>query len=163
VADVPEVARAQLGLRKQEPNIHSGLFRITSKRIARTKDCFQKLIDDPESQLVVVEDTTAGKIVGLGLARICCDQECGQGRSGEIVDVWIEPSHGGKGLCTKVAAELTRFFKSNGVHSLTVSYAKEDLEAESLWYRLSFKPILITAIGMLDEIETCFTTKSVKD
>ncbi|UCF15309.1 MAG: GNAT family N-acetyltransferase [Phycisphaerales bacterium] len=157
------MARAQLALHKEEPDIHSGLFRIATKRIARTQDYFERLIDDPESQVVVVEDTTAGKIVGLGLARICCQQECVAGRSGEIVDVWIEPSHRGKGLCTKVAVELTRFFKLNGVHSLTVSYAKEDLEAESLWYRLSFKPILVTAIGMLDEIETCFTTKSMKD
>jgi ribosomal protein S18 acetylase RimI-like enzyme len=163
VTDVPEVARAQLDMQKEEPDIHSGLFRIASKRIARTQDYFQRLIDDPESQLVVVEDTTAGKIVGLGLARICCDQECVQVRSGEIVDVWIEPSHRGKGLCTKVAAELTCFFKSNGVQSLTVSYAKEDLEAESLWYRLSFKPILVTAVAMLDEIETCFMTKLIKD
>ena len=163
MTDVPEVARAQLDLQKEELDIHSGLFRITSKRISRTQDYYQKLIDDPESKLVVVEDTTAGKIVGIGLARICCQQEYVLDRSGEIVDIWIEPTHRGKGLCTKVAVELTRFFKLNEVHSLTVSYAKEDLEAESLWYRLSFKPILVTAVAMLDEIETCFMTKSIKD
>ena len=162
MTDVPEVARTQLDLQKEELDIHSGLFRITSKRISRTQDYYQKLIDDPESQLVVVEDTTSGKIVGLGLARIF-QQECVLDRSGEIVDIWIEPTHRGKGLCTKIAIELTRFFKLNRVNSLTVSYAKEDLEAESLWYRLSFKPILVTAVAMLDEIETCFMTKLIKD
>lgn len=161
--DVTTVVEAQLDSERDELDIHSGLFRVRNERLARTPDDYRQFIDDPESQFVVAEDTTSGEIAGLGLARIRNQEGCLPNRSGEIVDIWVDPGQEGKDLRTKIAIELTRFFKLNGVHSMTVDYAKEDLEAESLWYRLSFKPVLVTAVAMLDEVETCFMTKSLKD
>jgi hypothetical protein len=159
IGDILDIAMIQLDSQNEELSRDSGLFRIRSQRILRTSDYYQDQIGDTNSRLALVYDMTINKVVGIGLGRICNPEGPVAEKSGEIVDVWVEYDHKGKDLCAKLVAELLSFFKTNGISSLTVSYAKEDLEAESLWYRLSFKPILVTALGRIDDIEAAFLTK----
>jgi len=162
-ADVGKIAKMQLDLEKEELSDYSGVFHINNERITRTPDFYRNQIEDASATLAVVDDITTDKIVGIGLARVSYREDYLPSKLGEILDVWIEPDHRGKGLCAKLVAELVHFFKMNRVLSLTVHYAKEDLEAESLWYRLGFRPILVTAIARLDEVEAAFLAKSTKN
>jgi ribosomal protein S18 acetylase RimI-like enzyme len=101
----------------------------------------------------MAEDDESKKIIGMGLGRVKFSDEYVPLERGEIVYLWVEPAYRKTQLAERIIGELASFFRAQGAHSLTVGYAKADLEAEALWYRLHFRPVWVTAATTLDELQ----------
>jgi len=152
MSDISELARMQLDEQKEMLH-HMGITQISMQELAKTRDFYRLQIDDNEARLVVAEDTESGTIVRMGLGRVKFSDGYVALETGEVVYLWIEPVCRKTGLAEDIVAELASFFRAHGAHSLTVGYAKADLEAEALWRRLHFKPVWVTAAATLDGLQ----------
>jgi ribosomal protein S18 acetylase RimI-like enzyme len=152
MSDIPQLARIQL---KEQKEIleYVGMTQVSMKELTKTRDFYRVQIEDNEAKLVVAEDRESGTIVGMGLGRVEFSDEYVALETGTIVYLWIEPAYRKTDMAKNIIAELASFFKTHGAHSLTVSYAKEDLEAEALWSGLHFKPVWVTAAATLEELQ----------
>jgi ribosomal protein S18 acetylase RimI-like enzyme len=152
MSDIPQLARIQF---KEQKEIlqYVGMTQVSMKELTKTRDFYRVRIEDKEAKLVVAEDKESGTIVGMGLGRVKFSDEYVALETGEIAYLWIEPAYRKTEMAEDIVAELAPFFKAHGAHSLTVSYAKEDLEAETLWGGLHFKPVWVTAAATLEELQ----------
>jgi ribosomal protein S18 acetylase RimI-like enzyme len=66
-------------------------------------------------------------------------------RSGEFIDIWVDPEHRRRGLAGRMIASLLRFFQTHGIEFLAVNYVEGNALAEALWRKLEFKPVVVTA------------------
>lgn len=151
-SDIPALARVQLEEQKELLH-HVGVTEVSMKELSKTRDFYRLQIDDENAELVVAEDKESKRIVGMGLGRVKFSEEYVSLETGEIVYLWVEPACRRTQLREDIVAELASFFRAHGAHSLTVSYAKADLEAEALWYRLHFRPVWVTAAATLDGLQ----------
>jgi hypothetical protein len=53
-----------------------------------------------------------------------------------------------------LAAELIRFFKSEGVQALTLDYARGNREAAAFWLGLGFEPVAVLANADLRDVKS---------
>ena len=150
-ADIPELARMQFEEQKEMLE-HMGMTEISMREVARTRDFYRVQIEDKDVKLVVAEDQASKAIVGMGLGRVAFHDDYVAQETGEIVYLWIDRACRKTHMAEDIVAELAAFFRAHGAHSLTVGYAQTDHEAETLWQRLHFHPVWVTATATLDEL-----------
>jgi hypothetical protein len=52
--------------------------------------------------------------------------------------------------------ELLKFFKKNNIEDITIDYARGNVEAESVWKKLGFHPVLTISNAKLSEVEKTY-------
>jgi GNAT superfamily N-acetyltransferase len=87
----------------------------------------------------------------MAVGAVCRHEEFTPGRSGHLDDVWVAPEHRGRGLTTRMLRGLLEFFRDAGVEVLSLNYVRGNAEAEAVWTRLGFTPVIVTAVTTLDE------------
>jgi RimJ/RimL family protein N-acetyltransferase len=153
VQDVDEIVRMRLSLQDHLCESNPRIWTLSQKSIAERSEFYRKRITDSDSKLVVVEDTEKEKIVGTGLGRISEHDQYIPERSGEIDDIWIEPSHRRKGLCKKMVSQLLDFFRLGNVEALVLHYVEGNAEAQAVWSRLGFRTITRMVTATISEVE----------
>lgn len=143
--DIDELVRMQLAL--QESMIHLGtcMLRLGREVMPELREYYPTQIADEQTRLLVAEDGHTNETVGMGTGKIWVHAGYIPMRSGELIDLWIEPDHRRRGLARRVVRRLLRFFAANEIEFLAVNYTEGNPSAEALWKELGFKPVLITA------------------
>lgn len=151
--DIPELIRMQVALQKDMDNIRKNLLRPSQTNIAGLREYYCDRIRDEQTQMLVALPTESSRAVGMGAGKIWLHAEYLPPRSGELIDLWIDPEHRRKNLARRIIAHLLRFFRLNRVDFLVVSYVEGNRLGESLWKRLRFEPVLVTATADRKEVE----------
>lgn len=146
LSDIPELIRMQMALQSDMDNVRTNLLRPDRRNIAGLCDYYRHQIQDEQIRLLVALAAESSKVVGMGAGKIWLHANCLPARSGELIDLWIDPEHRQKSLARRIVAQLLQFFRINGIDFLVVSYVEGNLVGESLWKRLGFEPVLITAM-----------------
>ena len=153
LGDIDHVVRMRLSLQQHMRNNNSHLWQMSKKKISSLPTFYRTAINDLNSHLLIVQEDESKSIVGMALGRICLHNEYVPNKSGRIDDVWIETNYRRKGLGTKLVLELLDFFKLNDVVAIILEYTKGNVEAEAIWERFGFEPVLITATANLSKLE----------
>jgi len=159
VDDIEDLVRMRLSLQGHIQSKNTDLWGISRKRISRLNGFYRLEIENADSRVLVVEDLKAGGIVGMAMGKKLVNENYIPNTTGKIEDVWIEPPHRRKGLCSRLIADLVRFFRSENIQALTLDYARGNSEAEAFWTRLGFRPVIITATASLREVAAGLSTK----
>jgi len=151
--DIPELIRMQVALQKDMDGIRENLLRPGQTNVAALREYYSARIRDEQTQMLVALPTESSRAVGMGAGKIWLHADYLPPRSGELIDIWIDPEHRRKNLARRIIAHLLRFFRLNRVDFLVVSYVEGNGIGESLWKRLRFEPVLVTATADRKEVE----------
>ena len=147
LTDIPDLIRMQMALQRDMDNIRTNLLRPDQANIAGLRDYYRSQIQDEQIRLLIAIAEESSEVVGMGAGKIWLHANCLPSRSGELIDLWIDPRHRKKSLARRIASSLLQFFRINGIDFLVVSYVEGNLVGEALWKRLGFEPVLITAMA----------------
>lgn len=155
--DVDELVRMQLAL--QESMAHPGapMLRLGCQSALDLRNYYRTRLADEQTRLLVAKDGQAAKAVGMGMGRIWVHASYTPTQSGELIDIWIEPDHRCKGLAGRITARLLHFFRVHGIEFLAVNYVEGNRLAETMWKKLGFNPVLVTATA-----ERCDTVRMLR-
>lgn len=145
VQDVPDLVAMRLKLEAHILKRNPNSWKKSEKNVAGMGDFFRRQIEAANAEVFVIQDRETGKTVGMGMGRKLVHDDFIPAASGRIDDVWIEPEHRRQGLGSKLAAELIRYFESQGVQALTLDYARGNREAAAFWLGLGFEPVAVLA------------------
>jgi GNAT superfamily N-acetyltransferase len=151
--DIPELIRMQLALQKDMDSIRENLLRPGQTNVAGLREYYSARIRDEQTQMLVALPAESSRAVGMGAGKIWLHADYLPPRSGELIDIWIDPEHRRKNLARRIIAHLMRFFRFNRVDFLVVSYVEGNGIGESLWKRLRFEPVLVTATADRKDVE----------
>ncbi len=151
--DIPELIRMQVALQKDMDSIRENLLRPGQTNVAALREYYSARIRDEQTQMLVALPTESSRAVGMGAGKIWLHADYLPPRSGELIDLWIDPEHRRKNLARRIIAHLLRFFRLNRVDFLVVSYVEGNGIGESLWKRLQFEPVLVTATADRKDVE----------
>ena len=152
--DVAELVRMQLALQRSMARIGTNMFHLHRSSVGRLHDYYQTQITDGLTRLLVAQDGVSDDVVGMGTGKIWLHADYVPARSGEWIDLWVDPEHRRRGLAEQIVTRLLTFFRVNRVEFLAVNYVQANPPAERLWKKLGFKPVLMTATAERREIES---------
>ena len=152
-ADIESLVEMRLRLQRHMEASNSRLWGISETKISAMPEFYRVGINDPNALLLVVQGHESEDLAGMGLGRICRHGEYVPSASGRIDDIWIEPALRRKGVGTRLVTELLKFFRLRGIEALVLDYAEGNVEAEAMWRRFGFAPVLITATTALTDAE----------
>jgi GNAT superfamily N-acetyltransferase len=153
MADIPELIRMQMALQEDMDRIRHNLLQPNLTNTANLWEYYRNRIQDEQTQLLVALAAESPRAVGMGTAKIWLHANYVPARSGELIDLWIDPEHRRKNLARRIIARLLRFFRTQATDFLVVSYVEGNLFGETLWRRLRFEPVLITAMASRKDVE----------
>jgi len=153
MADVPELIRMQMALQRDMDRIRENLLRPNRTNIANLREYYCARIRDEQTEMLIALAAESSRAVGMGAGKIWLHADFLPPRSGELIDLWVDPEHRKQDVARRIVAQLLRFFRTNAVDFLVVSYVEGNLPGESLWKRLRFEPVLITATADRKDVE----------
>ena len=151
--DIDNIVRMRLSLQQHMFKNNSHLWQMSRKKVSSLPTFYRSVIEHRDSQLLIAKDGKSRSIIGMAIGRICVHDEYVPNKSGRIDDVWIEPNYRRKGLATRLVSELLEFFKVNHIGVIILEYAKGNIEAEAIWERFGFEPVLTIATANLSDLE----------
>lgn len=152
--DIAELVRMQLALQRSMVRIGTNLLHLHRSSVGRLHEYYQTQIADELTRLLVAQDGVSDDVVGMGTGKIWLHTDYVPARSGEWIDLWVDPGHRRRGLAEQIVMRLLTFFRVNRVEFLAVNYVQANSQADSLWRKLGFKPVLMTATAERREIES---------
>lgn len=153
VADVPELIRMQVALQNDIDSIRGNLLRPDRTNLTYLREYYHTRLQDEQSLLLVAAADDSSRAVGMGVGKIWLHANCLPPRSGELIDLWVDPEHRRRQVARRIVSQLLQFFKINGIDFIVVTYVEGNLVGEGLWRRLGFEPVLATATTDRKDIE----------
>jgi ribosomal protein S18 acetylase RimI-like enzyme len=153
VTDIPELIRMQMALQRDMDRIRDNLLRPNRTNIANLREYYCTRIRDEQTELLIALAAESSRAVGMGAGKIWLHADYLPPKSGELIDLWVDPEHRRQNVARRIIAQLLRFFRANGVDFLVVSYVEGNPLGENLWKRLRFEPVLVTAAADRKNVE----------
>lgn len=144
----------QMALQESMERIGSRLLRLNHRNVDKLQAYYQQQIEDPQAQVMIAVQSESSRTVGMGAAKIWLHADYLPPRSGELIDIWVDPDHRRCGLSTRIIAPLLRFFRARGIDFMTVNYVEGNPLAQALWRKLGFEPVVVTAATDRTHAET---------
>lgn len=144
--------RLQVHLQRSNPEV----WHFAAGAEDRLAETYRAWLRDDDRRILVAcgED---GVVLGMAVGVICRHEEFAPDRSGRLDDVWVAPEQRGQGITTRMVYGLLDFFRRAGVEVLSLNYVQGNVEAEAVWTRLGFNPVIATAVSTLEETERRLT------
>jgi len=152
--DIGELVRMQMALQRRMARVGTNMLHLNRGSAAQLHEYYQTQIEDELARLLVAQDRMSEDVVGMGLGRIWLHADYVPARSGEMIDLWVDPDQRRRKLAERFVARLLVFFRANRVEFLAVNYVRGNPLGEILWKKLGFQPVLVTATAERREIET---------
>ncbi len=159
--DLGEIVRMRFSLQEHLARSNPVLWKLSPKRSSELSEFYRRLMSNEDIRVLVIYDTETMSTVAMGLGRKLTHDEFVPSKSGRIDDIWVDPEHRRKGLCTCLISHLVKFFASAGISSLTLEYVEGNHEAEQTWTKFGFHSVLKIANAPLPAVEEkCSAQKS---
>jgi ribosomal protein S18 acetylase RimI-like enzyme len=143
--DIDDIIKFRLRIQEYMERKNNDIWHLSESKKKGLKDFYFKQLSNHESILVVVKLKQDYSNVAMGLGRIFRNDDYVPSVYGRIDDVWVEPEHRRKGLCKLIVFQLIQFFQLNAIDRLVLNYVIGNIEADTVWPHIGFKPVLITA------------------
>lgn len=154
VTDISELIRMQTALQESTEAQHHRLLGFNAANRAKLHEYYLARLKDELTQLLLAQTVAPLRVVGMGTGKIWLHADYLPSRSGEMIDLWIDPEHRRRNLATWILTGLVRFFQVHGVELFTVNYVQGNRPGEEFWRRLGFEPALVTATADRLRVET---------
>ncbi len=153
LTDIPELIRMQTALQSDMDGIRDNLLRPNRTNVANLREYYRSRIQDEQTLLLIALPIKSSRAVAMGTGKIWLHADFLPPRSGELIDLWVDPEHRRKNMARRILGRLLRFFRAQEVDFLIVSYVEGNRLGETLWKRLRFEPVLITAVADRKDVE----------
>jgi len=150
--DASALARMRRSLQAHLDAANPYLFKKSDEAARLLPEFYQSNIQSPDARVVVVEHTATGAVIAMAMGRVLVNESLVPSRFGRIDDVWVEPDHRRHGLCRRMLVELARFFEQAAIQGVTLDYVVGNQEAQAVWPRLGFQPVLTVANTRLEAL-----------
>ena len=158
--DIADLVRMQMALQRSMTHPGAQVLRLHPRSMTRLRAYYEAQIDDDLARLLVAQDCLSEAVVGMGAGRIWVHADYVPARSGELIDLWVDPDHRRQGLAKRFMTRLLAFFRANDIAFLAVNYVRGNPVAERLWTRLGFEPALATATAERRQVESALKLDS---
>ena len=106
LTDIPDLIRMQMALQRDMDNIRTNLLRPDQANLAGLRDYYRSQIQDEQIRLLIAIAKESSEVVGMGAGKIWLHANCLPSRSGELIDLWIDPRHRKKSLARRIVVQL---------------------------------------------------------
>jgi ribosomal protein S18 acetylase RimI-like enzyme len=151
-ADIKQIVEMRMELESYLDTCNPNIWHFEADQINSIAEKYKKIINENNHKVLVVVDEETGKIVGMATGKIIHHDMFMHKMTGKIDDVWIDTNHRHKGLCRRLIQKISAFFNQNGIKHLTLEYVSGNENAELVWRKMGFKPVIIIANGHVDNI-----------
>jgi len=158
--DVGELIRMQMALQRSLARVGTNMLHLRHGSTDRLHAYYRAQIDDGLSRLFVAQHRFSERAVGMGAGHIWLHADYVPDRSGELIDLWVDPEHRRKGLARRLVTRLLKFFRASGIEFIAVNYVQGNPLADILWQKFGFQPALVTATAERREVETAVGLRS---
>lgn len=152
-ADAKDLVRMRLALQAHVTRANPHLVAMTAQRAATLVNFYLGLLRDAKARVLVACDLETEHVIGMAVGRILRQQEFEPSEIGRIDDVWVDPEQRRRGVCRAMVGQLLEFFERAKIEVLVLDYAVGNREAEQVWSRLGFQPVLTLANAGLGEVK----------
>jgi ribosomal protein S18 acetylase RimI-like enzyme len=152
-AEADDLVRMRLALQAHLARANRHLLALSAQRVAALTNFYLDTLEDPKAQVLVAYDPGAEQVTGMAVGRILRQEEFNPPDWGRIDDVWVEPEYRRRGVCGAMMAQLLEFFARAKIEVLVLEYAVGNREAEQVWSRLGFQPVLTLANAGFEEVK----------
>jgi ribosomal protein S18 acetylase RimI-like enzyme len=150
--EVPAMVQMHMRLQAHLEERNPFVWRMGDEKVKGLPDSYRKAIEDEDALALVAETAGTGRVVGMGIGRYCVDEQHRPDRYGHIDEIWVDEAHRRKGLCKRIASELVAFLQHKGAEELVLRYIHGNTEAEAVWGRLGFRPVVVTATAPVSAV-----------
>ena len=147
--DIPVLVRMRLMLQLHMETADERILKHNETWKMGLTRFYNDLLDNPNSLGLLVIDNEKGLAVGMAIGELIEDNYMEVLRYVKINDVWIEDDCRRMGICSLTINKLMEFYKERGINTFTLNYVMKNLEAESTWKALGFKPIINSCIATI--------------
>ena len=151
--DIDDLVRMRFSLQEHMSKNNPFLWELSPKRLSEQPEFYRKMMSNEDIKLLVIYDTETKTNVGMTFGWKLTNDQFMPNKSGRIEDMWVDPAHRRKGLCTSLLLKLIQFFSSAGISSLTLEYVEGNHEAEKTWAKFGFHSVLKTVNASLKDVE----------
>jgi ribosomal protein S18 acetylase RimI-like enzyme len=152
-ADAKDLVRMRLALQAHITRANPRLLAMSAQQVAALVNFYLALLKDAQARVLVARDLETERVIGMVVGRILRQQELEPSEIGRIDDVWVDPEQRRRGVCRAMVGQLLEFFEGAKIEVLVLDYAVGNLEAEQVWSRLGFQPVLTLANAGLGEVK----------
>jgi ribosomal protein S18 acetylase RimI-like enzyme len=152
-ADVPELVRMQMALQRSMARISRRLLQLDDRSLDKLCTYYQAQIEDSQARVLIGLHRETDRAVAMGAGKIWVHADYLPPKSGELIDLWVDPDHRRRGLANRLIAALVQFFRARDVEFLSVNYVEGNTLADLLWRRLGFHPAVLTAAAQRQDVE----------
>jgi ribosomal protein S18 acetylase RimI-like enzyme len=150
-SDVARIVELRLLLQEHAEKSNSLIWRITEEGKKFLK---QKVEDDlADSSILVLLAEADGEIIGYVQGEVTRRSDYVPRTVGQVSLMYVVKQFRRKGVGRRLVKELCEFFDSNKAEDLTVRYIVGNKEAEGLWRKLGFEPIITTSSTSPKELD----------
>lgn len=143
--DIRSLERFRLKLQSHVQAANSDAWKLSDKGRKGLQQTYAQSLVGDETKILVATCGTSGKIVAMAVGKIQHHEQFDPPSSGQISEVWVEPSHRKRGLCRLLVEQLFHFFRHQGVSAITLVYMHGNSQAAATWSQLGFRQVFIGA------------------
>lgn len=92
----------QMALQESMEKIGSKLLRLNHQNVDKLRAYYQQQIEDPQAQVTIAVQSESARTIGMGAGKIWLHADCLPPRSGELIDIWVDPEHRRRGLSERI-------------------------------------------------------------
>ena len=140
--DVSFLVRMRLMLQQHMESANPDILRHNVAWRNRLPNMYREQIGDFDTLVLMTIDEDSGQAVGMAVSQLIQDPYMEVGRFVKINDVWVDEAYRRKGICSAMLNVIMEHYKDRGISTFTLNYVINNLEAESAWHAVGFKPII---------------------
>lgn len=150
--DVKSLVTMRLRLEDHLARATLGLLTMSPRGREALSDRYYQAIADEASCVLVAEEQSPETLIGMAIGLASVREDLVPSQIGRIDDVWVEPSCRRQGICRGLLQRLLLFFEQQGVQCLDLYYTVGNAEAEYVWNKFGFRPVLTVASAQVSEL-----------
>jgi GNAT superfamily N-acetyltransferase len=134
------------------------IWRVTEEGKKQNKSQMVEFMENSNSITFVAEEEN--RIIGYADGLVRKRETHLPQIVGHIGMIYVEKENRNKGVGTLLVKELVDHFRENDVDQVNLRYVIGNSEAEEFWSGFGFKPVIITALIGIDELEKQILTRT---
>jgi len=140
--DIPFLVRMRLMLQQHMESANPHILRNNEAWRNRLPNMYHEQIDDFNALVLMTVGEDNGQAAGMAVAQLVKEPYMEVERFVKINDVWVDEAYRRKSICSAMLKVIMEHYKDRGISTFTLNYVKNNLEAESTWNAVGFKPII---------------------
>lgn len=156
VQDIDRLLTMRFSIQRHIESINRHLLALAPDAASSLATSYRQAIESDDACILVGETGSVSGPFAMAMGRVLEQPQLIPSRMGRIDDVWVDPAFRRMGVCRALVKGLVEFFASLSVTQLVLDHIVGAHDAEAMWTRWGFEPVLTICTAPLEEVASHF-------